>query len=554
MSVRVVPPQSDSDSVVPSWITAAFERKKGRDPLGLLSITVDRIMPVLVPGILALSVRARYFSFYRFLLDEVRRHGLTASQDALSLFIKRREFELGLAVVSCPRCKGRRTSVVGADAVMPRSRSQTEAFQREESVESYLGGYGLYYRTPLTELGVVAQRGQALESGELIPLDLLKAEAAETLAQHFRNAVKDTRYYQEYFLGAQPIPREVIEEYALRACLCRLDDFPEERAAIRTALLDMPSQGKPESVSSGGLQAAAEQRRRSVALVLWTITRSPQAVEIAAMEAAFRQTVWSAFEKAISEETTRSAVLGQWAALVSKDYAQEALSSLWSEFCRRGFVEQPPDGMLPADLDRFLRVDLFSDTHLALSGVNIEIEPHRPTAELVDDLRLKLAAVPLESLRESVAMTNTAVSGLVLFLELRNRITTEVLSHPQWRAVAVMPSNWQPGLFEMMASLDRHLERVPTVADTLAWLTERYVIDAHERVAYSKLPGEFTFRFRWEEGHFHFSELDSSRLSRGDTRLNAISRLSQDLGLLAISAEEVSLTPAGHAFVDEVLG
>ena len=34
----------------------------------------------------------------------------------------------------------------------------------------------------------------------------------------------------------------------------------------------------------------------------------------------------------------------------------------------------------------------------------------------------------------------------------------------------------------------------PTLADTLAWLARRYVISAHEQIAYSKLP-EFTFRF-----------------------------------------------------------
>ena len=70
MSVEVlaVPPPG-----WPEWVDQDdFEAKDGRDPLGLETITTDRIVPLLVPGVLALSTRARYFSFhlFLFLLDE----------------------------------------------------------------------------------------------------------------------------------------------------------------------------------------------------------------------------------------------------------------------------------------------------------------------------------------------------------------------------------------------------------------------------------------------------------------------------------------------------
>lgn len=43
----------------PAWIKASLEVKEGRDPLGLLTTTQDRLMPALLPGILELSRRAR---------------------------------------------------------------------------------------------------------------------------------------------------------------------------------------------------------------------------------------------------------------------------------------------------------------------------------------------------------------------------------------------------------------------------------------------------------------------------------------------------------------
>src|SRR2546421_3823404 len=85
----------------PQWIESTLRIVPGRDPLGLQTITTDRIMPALVPGILALSVRARYFSFYAFLLSEYRAQKMPASNNALSSYIKAREYEFGLAAELC---------------------------------------------------------------------------------------------------------------------------------------------------------------------------------------------------------------------------------------------------------------------------------------------------------------------------------------------------------------------------------------------------------------------------------------------------------------------
>jgi hypothetical protein len=87
---------------VPEWIEPALQIKSGRDPLGLMTITQDRIMPVLVPGLLALSNRARYFTFHPFLIDEFERRELPPDDHALSAFVRLREFELACAVQLCP--------------------------------------------------------------------------------------------------------------------------------------------------------------------------------------------------------------------------------------------------------------------------------------------------------------------------------------------------------------------------------------------------------------------------------------------------------------------
>lgn len=95
----------------PRWIESTLDLNEGRDPLGLQTTTQDRLMPMLLPGILELSRRARYFSLYAFLLDEYRRRRMQATTAALSRFVKRREWDFALAVLHCPHCE---SSPVGA--------------------------------------------------------------------------------------------------------------------------------------------------------------------------------------------------------------------------------------------------------------------------------------------------------------------------------------------------------------------------------------------------------------------------------------------------------
>jgi hypothetical protein len=85
----------------PEWIKPGLSVKAGRDPLGLQTITIDRIMPQLLPGLLALSQRARYFSFYPFLLAECQAHKLPPTNNALSS--RRESTSTGLPSSSVPR-------------------------------------------------------------------------------------------------------------------------------------------------------------------------------------------------------------------------------------------------------------------------------------------------------------------------------------------------------------------------------------------------------------------------------------------------------------------
>ena len=107
-------------------------------------------------------------------------------------------------MLMCPH--GCDSSPVGASSLRSVVHEQAEAYPRGQSVESAFGGYGLYYRSPLAELGIVARSGTQL--GEKpTPIDVLRGtERARRLADAFGDAVAATKYVSSWMLTSDPIP------------------------------------------------------------------------------------------------------------------------------------------------------------------------------------------------------------------------------------------------------------------------------------------------------------------------------------------------------------
>lgn len=552
---------------VPAWITASLEVNEGRDPLGLQTTTQDRLMPQLLPGILELSRRARYFSFHAFLLAEYRDRRLPTDSKSLWAFIKRREWEYGLAAQRCPRCD---SSPVGARRLGGLA-AGPGPFARGESVESPLGGYGLYYRSPMVELGIVAKAGTLL-GGQPIAIDVLyDTDRARRLAATFKAAVEGTAYYQRAMWTADDLSAEVIDEFAEAACLCRLRDRPDERAAVHDALFgaDPPDAGLAAVVTgeegepSGADDApparavipeqGVVQRRRSVGHYLTLIEADPWVV---ASETAYREALWSPPEP---RSDAHAVVAGQWAGLIAKDVWQEAICSAWSEFCRAGLART-------RDLGRGLTWEETRAVTASLTGGPPTLDAASPTAALAnrlaaetltmpdgDGAEVNVAAARLEELRGLTDWLDTASSGLVVLLELARRMDGR--SGQGWEQAAHLASGWQPSVAAVAAGLRTHLGESPTVADTLWWMVSRFVIPVHERIAYSKLP-EFTFRFRWEDGLLRFYDHGTGRFPLAAIRYEPLASLTWDLGMWDETDNDdrpVVLTERGQAFTGEAL-
>ncbi|TCK21940.1 hypothetical protein EV378_5937 [Pseudonocardia endophytica] len=524
------------ESAQPRWIARTLQLNAGQDPLGLQSMTQDRLMPSLLPGILELSDTARYMSFHAFLLDEYARRKLPATTANLSTFVKRCEWDLGLAVQRCPRRCG--SSPVGLTRLRQATMDDGE-IGRGESVQSPLGGYGLYYRSPMATLGLVARAGTEL-GDRPTTVDVLRTDSARArrLAEGFRSAVADTAYVQHHLGTEVPLPQAVVEEYAEHACLCRLDTRPGERQAIHDALFT-DDDGAPQPAGE------LDQRRRSVAHFLTLLRSEP---DVARTESAYRRAAAGASGERGAEHRW---VAGQWAAVMAKDVWQEALCSLWTDFCRRGLARSRTDGLgLDAGTVRGLVPELLAGPPLvdpAMPASELAADP--PPLPVADDRPVAVADADLEDLRQATRRLDSAASGLVVILELAGRVTAR--TGPGWTEVLESDSAWQRPVDTALTGVRRLVDEGATADELLWWLLSRFVIERHEVIAYSKLP-DFTFRFRWEEGLLRFVDHGRGRFPTASVRHSPLRRLTRDLGLWE-DGDVPRLTARGAALVDEVL-
>ncbi len=548
----------------PRWLQPSLDLREGRDPLGLQTTTQDRLTPILLPGILELSRRARYISFHAWLLHTYRERKFKADSSALSSFIKAREWDYGLAVLRCPHGCG--SSPVGAQSLRGVV-AQHGPYSRGESVKSAFGGYGLYYRSPMAELGLVARAGTLLGE-DPIPIDVLHdTERARRLVESFTNAVADSDYVKRWMFTSDSLPADVLEELAATACLCQLRVRPEERDAVHAALFTIDEHSAaavaadhdPDTAAEGAEEApmlvldadaAVAQRRASVAHYLTLIDSDPAVV---GAESAFREALWS--PPALRSDDHR-VVAGQWAGLIAKDVWQDALCSIWAEFGKAGLhrTRISGEGLTWSETAELAR---------SLVTGPPAVEATMPTAELAAAITAgqvtfpgiiegSLAAGSFEELRTATVELSSASSGLVVLLELHRRAHGR--ADPGWAQTATVGSAWQPSVADVLAALEAHLADAPTVADTFWWLVQRFVIRVHERIAYSKLP-EDTFRFRWEDGRVRFYDNGIGRFPLAAIRYDPLALISRDLGFWDYGdADEAQLTARGSAFIGEVFG
>src|SRR3954454_5255495 len=85
----------------PVWGARVYDTKGGQDHLGLGSVSSDRILPALSPGINVLTVHPRYWSFYSWVLNDFWAADLPRNRASFVSFYRPREAIFSMACHVC---------------------------------------------------------------------------------------------------------------------------------------------------------------------------------------------------------------------------------------------------------------------------------------------------------------------------------------------------------------------------------------------------------------------------------------------------------------------
>lgn len=538
--------------MVPQWIAEMYAGKVGRDHLGLGSVSSDQILKRLSPGINVLTVHPRYYSFYTFLLDEFWQRELPRTRAAWARFYRPREFVFSIGAHLCRQPEhGELGNIIGAQKTYGLAGQRRETYDTTFNyIKSDLGGYGLYYRSVIAELGLIYPGGP----GFPYPVDV-PSEKGKEVAQAFRSAIEDTAYYREYFsLDAAEVPIDVIEDHIAQACLCQLQtDSAPDRDIVRDIYLHAVD------------EASALPRRETFRFFL---DLADQTDGHPITQDAFRQLVFfgetedgAGYEPSEPVESTYK----KWRLYQAREYYAFALNALWCYLCDWGVSNGGDSRPVPlADFWSHL------EQSVDLGALSEFLEANSPEFAIdarFDQLLDWMAEVnelgPAERFDEGAGRHSVlnehdlyrtargnrrdpslAVGGALSILGLIHlRFSDpELWLEAEW-LISRLGGEGRLSLHGFLRELRDRLQTNPTIVEVLRWVYEDYVITQHLLVASSKLP-ENTFRFQREGARLRFFVLENA-LGFNDSRFEAISTTLHELGYCG------PLTDAEHSLTDE---
>ncbi|MEO2107158.1 MAG: hypothetical protein ABGZ36_16125 [Actinomycetota bacterium] len=527
-----------------------FAPTAGLDHLGLASVSQDRILPSLSPGINVLTVHPRYWSVYCWLLTEFWERDLPRTKAAWGRFLKPRERIFVAAVLSCDRHGVDIGQVGGKQALGLEIAEGASTFDpKGRYLKNAQGGYGIY-ASAIAQMGLTVLGATTSQFACDAP-----TEAGKALGFALRDAVDGSRYLAEHFDDdTTPVPATVVQEYGQLVCLCRLADGPD-RGLLAEAFLH------------GGEELEAERRRASLQLVL----DMSDTVDGEIDEDLFRTLVYHRQDDTQSSyvptgpSITRT--LRGWRLYQLREQQAWALNRWLRLLCDR----RPAVGAdgITADLDDLLAAGSVVDMDVLASALGIEDAPgltgDSPLTELMDWVRINAQistdlnaewpwTAPASEWRVWDHLTDMdrkgedVTAGIVVML-----LASGARLWPREHRLTYA-DNWhlvQAGglrrlsVERLLQDLRRLVADDATVGETARWLLEHYVVRQHHRVALAKLPDD-TFRFRLDAGRVVFTD-QTIPVVMNSARYHALATCAAELGWTSSLYDgQRTLTPEGR--------
>jgi hypothetical protein len=527
-----------------------YQPGTGMDHLGLASVSQDRILRALSPGINVLTIHPRYWSVYVWLLTEFWERDLPRTHTAWGRFLKPRERVFVAAVLSCPRHGTDIPEVAGKRRV---GKELDRGVQAIDPGAGYLknsrGGYPIYAST-------IAQLGLSVLDRDI---SQFQCDAPTDTGRRIGHAVRDwvakTKYYKNHFDDAEAaVPLNVIAEYSERICLCRLTDAPdhpllqeaflhggdtmqaESRRASLRLVCDLSAQTAAEPVGrlqfrqfiyyraddDGRTYSPTNEELRATAR-RWRLYQHRELVAWAFNRWLRNVSEWGLAKGGDRASIAMTDVLG---AVERADFAALAASLGVAD---HGLTTADPVGRLP---------DWVRDEGRVAGDLD---DPWDLSAPLCEDRIVDL----LWDLSGFGDETTASILSLLALCALRLWPREYELAHADDWALVRAGGARRLSVDRFLGDMRRYVRSNATIAEAGRWFLEYYVIRQHHRVALAKLPDD-TFRLRLDAGRIRFVN-ESVAVEMNDSRYRALSTTAAELGWTRPMSERGhTLTRAGR--------
>lgn len=543
----------------PMWAARAFAPKSGQDHLGLGSVSSDRILPALSPGINVLTVHPRYWSFYSWVLDDFWSADLPRNRASFVSFYRPREaiFSMACHVCDAPEHATVDGNVNGSRRISPKA--DDPSFDPQfDYIKEPLGGYGLYYRSAMELTGalVVASPTNGFPVDAPTPI-------GRALAQAYRRAVAGTeisRVLHQHQV-AEPVAREALVEFARKGCLCQLRTAQRyDLPLLRDLFLHS---GTPDEVSS----------RSETLRMLLELSTCRQDEEISQDD--FRQLIY--FRQLDGSDYKPRPelvdVARRWRVYQGREYFAFVFNRLLRWVSRRGLdatecgltvlpkkklwalvddsltrSAQGDDlGLRLPDVDATSPVSALRGSLLAAVDVGPDADDVWTRTDGLDEHALYTACREID-----VDDGHTLLALLALLLLLRERfgLPRRAPEYAKEQTLLAEGGSLRIGMARFMHQLNQQMLRDPTLGDLARWLVEDFVIVQHERVATAKLPDD-TYRMRRVGDAIRFFAQESPA-AFNDSRFRALSTTVHELGWVStLNRPERRLTESGQSLLTD---
>lgn len=486
----------------PRWTESSFRKMKGEDHLGIKNVAIvmaDRLQS----GITSITPRARYWSFFAWVLHDFIQHGKDLSLKSFQHFLKRQEWFFVLANMAEAKERGASTNQVMGVAVAEELWNQTELdflpFQVDYLQDSY-GGYSVY-RNVMKTLGIM--REGDLEKG--IQLDRVTNGAGKQLAEAFQRSIESTEYYQSWRHQEGPIPRQVLIEYGRKASLSRLYEG-EDKAVLRSLFL--PKEAKDET-----------ERLRCQSLGYY------QFLVQEAKGKAFTRKGWRRMmydvcsprgeEKQRIPEIYQTVAKG-WEIYQGRQLFTYSLETIWSYLLRQLSIKTRSIGELLGKVETELHGHGFS-THIKVSQLLDELPLSRQQR---DDM--------MDAMGTGEHAPSSVWNPLLVMLDVYSRFCGRDDLEPIHMGFLKLGGEDHLSLHKWETDVTTFLHR--PVGDLLEWIIRFYILEQHQQVALAKIfsTGNETYHFAENEGRLHFIAMD--RPAYNVFRVDQAMSILEDLG------------------------